>query len=137
MFDHTHHHIILSSYIVISKFFFFVSSLLLQCVVTQHSWCCEIVMVSCVDSLACVSSCNFVSKKKSSRTFVIPAHTSLRSHVPAFMSPTRGISQSCEYAAHVSKNASHIATLALDVPFPGFHIRLKDIRQGHLHAIAS
>jgi hypothetical protein len=57
-------------------------------------------------------------KKKSSRTFVIPAHTSLRSPVPAFMSPTRGISQSCEYAAHASKNASHIATLALDVPFP-------------------
>jgi hypothetical protein len=28
------------------------------------------------------------------------------------------ISHSCEYAAHVSKNASHIATLALDVPFP-------------------
>jgi hypothetical protein len=50
---------------------------------------------------------------------VIPAHTSLRSHVPAFMSPTRGISQPCEYAAHVPKNASHIATLALDVPFPG------------------
>jgi hypothetical protein len=109
---HTCHHTSASV-----NFFFFASSLLLQCVVTQHSWCCEIVMVSCVDSLACVSSWNFVSKK-SSRTFVIPAHTSLRSHVPAFMSPTRGMSQSCEYATHASKNASHIATLALDVPFP-------------------
>jgi hypothetical protein len=69
---------------------------------------------------------------------VIPAHTSLRSRVPAFMSPTRGISQSCEYAAHVSKNASHIATLALDVPFPENWFRffffscLKDIGQDHL-----
>jgi hypothetical protein len=36
------------------NFFFLFSSLLLQCVVTQHSWRCEIVMVACVDSLACV-----------------------------------------------------------------------------------
>jgi hypothetical protein len=79
----------LSSYIVISKFFFLLSSLSLQCVVTQHSWCCEIVMVLCVDSLGCAPSWNFVSKK-SSRTFVIPARTSLRSHAPAFMSPTCG-----------------------------------------------
>jgi hypothetical protein len=51
---------------------------------------------------------------------VIPARTSLRSHAPAFMSPTCATSRSCEYAAHASKNASHIATLALDVPFPIF-----------------
>jgi hypothetical protein len=47
------------------------------------------------DSLACVPSWNFVSKK-SSRTFVIPARTSLRSHAPAFMSPT------CGSGTHVS-----------------------------------
>jgi hypothetical protein len=49
---------------------------------------------------------------------VIPARTSLHSHAPAFMIPTCGLSHSCEYAAHESKNASHIATLALAVPIP-------------------
>jgi hypothetical protein len=61
---HTYHHI--SSSV---NYFLLLSSLLLQSVVTQHSWCCEIVIVSCVDSLASVPPWNFVSKKKSSRTF--------------------------------------------------------------------
>jgi hypothetical protein len=107
----------LPSYIVISKFFFFVIIITLAAVCcTQHLWCCEVVMVSCVDSLpVCRHETSY--QKNPHRLFMIPARTSLRSHAPAFMSPTCGISHSCEYAAHVSKNVSHIATLALDVPF--------------------
>jgi hypothetical protein len=59
-------------------------------------------------------------QKKSSRTFY-----DTRTHFAAlaracFHESHVWISHSCEYAAHVPKNASHIATLALDVPFPGF-----------------
>jgi hypothetical protein len=81
----------LSSYIVISKFFFLLlSSLLLQCCYTTLVVLWDCYGLVC-DSLACVPSWNFVSKK-SSRTFVIPARASLRSHAPAFMSPKCGIS---------------------------------------------
>jgi hypothetical protein len=146
--DCCHHHVVIkfssysSSYRTCHhtsssvNFFFLLSSLLLQCCYT-HSWCYEVVMVTCVDPLACVPSRNFVSKK-SSRTFVIPARTSLCSHAPAFMSLTCGISLSCEYAAHIgSQNASHIATLALDVPFPCRFVYLNNVRQVPPHAIAS
>jgi hypothetical protein len=89
----------------------------LQCVDTQNSWSVRLLRprVCGFTSLCAVMKLRI---KKSSRTFVIPARTSLRSHAPAFMSPTCGISHSCKYAAHVSKNVSHIATLALGVPFP-------------------
>jgi hypothetical protein len=50
-------------------------------------------MVSCVDSLpVCRHETSY--QKNPHRLFMIPARTSLRSHAPAFMSPTCGISHS-------------------------------------------
>jgi hypothetical protein len=61
-------------------------------------------------------------QKKSSRTFY-DTRTHFASLARAcFHESHVWISHSCEYAAHVSKNASHIATLAIAVPFPGLQV---------------
>jgi hypothetical protein len=86
------------------NFFFVIITLLAVCCYTTL-----VVLWDCYGLVCRFPSLCVVMKlriKKSSRTFVIPAHTSLRSHVPAFMSPTRGISQSCEYAAHDGRRTS-------------------------------
>jgi hypothetical protein len=106
------------SYIIIINFFFF----------CYHRSCCSVLLHNTCGavrslwsrvfaSLSCVTPWNSASKNPpdfcDARTY------SLRSHAPAFMSPTRGWVTHVRYAAHASENASHIATLALDVPFPG------------------
>jgi hypothetical protein len=130
----------LSSYVVISKFFFFLllSSLLLQCVVTQHSWCCEIVMPRVrFPSLCAVMKLRI---KKILTDFCDTCTHFAALARACFHESHEWVRYSCEYAAHVLKNASHIATLALGVPFPVewyFFFCLKDIRQVPPHAIAS
>jgi hypothetical protein len=141
MFNHTHHHIILVTYIVISKFFFFVS-------INLVAVCCYITLVGAVRllGLVCRVTSLYVVMKLCIKK-ILTDFCDTRTHFSAlactcFHEPTRGISQSCEYAAHVSKNASHIATLALDVPFPEklvsffFFLLFEGHRARPSHAIA-
>jgi hypothetical protein len=53
------------------------------------------------------------------RTFVMPARTHCAyTRLLSWVSRVGWVTH-VKYAAHASENASHVATLALDVPFPG------------------
>jgi hypothetical protein len=90
-------------YIVISKFFFFVIITL----AAVYCYTTLVVLWDCYDLVCRFPSLCAVMKLRIKKIphglFMIPARTSLRSHAPAFMSLTCGISHSCEYAAHVRR----------------------------------
>jgi hypothetical protein len=88
-------------HIVINKFFF-ISSLLLQCVVHNTRGAVRFLWSRVSDSLICVPSWNFASKK-SSRTFVMPARTRCaRTRLLSWV-PRVGYVTHVRYAAHVRR----------------------------------
>jgi hypothetical protein len=119
-------------------FFFLFSSLLLQCVLRNTRGLWDYYGLVCVCRSINLCAVMKLRIKKILTDFCDTRTHSLRSHAPAFMSLTCGLSHSCEYAAHESKNASHIATLALDVSIPWLVVVFfKGHQQVLPHAIAS
>jgi hypothetical protein len=117
-------------------------------IITLVAVCCYTTLVVLWDcyGLVCwfISLCDVMKLriKKSSRTFVIPARTSLRSHAPAFMSPPRGISPHVSSCASVEERLAHrYARTRRATPLRCclffFFFFLSDIGQVLPHAIAS